>query len=166
MPNVRQSVIITAPAEVVYEAIAIDRGLAAWWTPQAVERSGVAPIIRFDFGPDYFKEMEITERRPNSLVRWTCVTGVEEWVGTQITFDIEEGSKELLLRSHPEMEDQLQQAQGETFTLLTFSQDDWREYTPMFAECSYTWGRFLGSLKSLCERGQGWPWPGQHRAER
>jgi hypothetical protein len=50
-------------------------------------------------------------------------------------------------------------------TLLIFHHDDWKAYTPMFAECSYTWGQFLRSLKLLCETGKGRPWPKQHLIE-
>ena len=39
-----------------------------------------------------------------------------------------------------------------------------QEYTNMYAECNYTWGQFLRSLKLLCETGKGRPYPYQHRA--
>lgn len=120
-------------------------------------------IARFTFGPDYFNEMRITELEPPKRVKWDCITGVDEWVGTKTSFELESGDRDSLLRSRPEAEDQIKQLKSDTLTLLSFSQDGWREYTPMFAECNYAWGRFLRSLKLLCETGQGQPWPNQHR---
>lgn len=82
--------------------------------------------------------------------------------------DAEEGNvvistDELLKTYGLEVRDQIQQQKkGEKVTLLIFHHDDWREYTPMFAECSYTWAQFLKSLKLFCETGKGRPWPNQH----
>jgi uncharacterized protein YndB with AHSA1/START domain len=165
MPNIRHELIIGVPAEKVYSAITTQEGLSAWWTPDVRAKPERDSIARFTFGPSYFKEMRVTELQPSKLVKWNCITGVDEWVGTTLSFHLEAGGRDDLLRSHPEAEDQINQLRSNTQTLLNFSQDDWREYTPMFAECSYTWGRFLRSLKSLCEAGKGWPWPQQHGAE-
>lgn len=46
---------------------------------------------------------------------------------------------------------------AEQVTWLVFHHDDWKDYTPMFAECSYTWGQFLRSLNLFCETGKGRP---------
>jgi uncharacterized protein YndB with AHSA1/START domain len=165
MPNIRHMVLIEAPAEAVYRAVTNQESLSGWWTPEVSAVPVLHGIARFGFGPDYFKEMRITTLHPPKLVRWDCITAVEEWVGTTISFEIESGSRDELLRSHPEADDQIRQSGGHTLSLLAFSQDDWRDYTPMFAECNYTWGRFLRSLKALCETGKGWPWPHQHGAE-
>lgn len=165
MPNIRHAVLIGVPAEEVYEAIASQEGLAAWWTPEVKAKPELQSIARFAFGPDYFKEMRITELQPSKLVTWNCITGADEWVGTTISFEFDGGSRDDLLRSHPEAEDQIKQLGSATQTLLSFRQDNWREYTPMFAECNYTWGQFLRGLKSLCETGKGWPWPQQHGAK-
>ncbi|HKH60668.1 MAG TPA: hypothetical protein VKA49_07545, partial [Flavitalea sp.] len=90
--------------------------------------------------------------------------GAGEWIGTTISFELQVGDKETLLNAHPEMSDQIfQQEEGSEGTVLIFHHDNWKEYTPMFAECNYTWGRFMRSLKLFCETGEGRPWPNQHR---
>ena len=89
--------------------------------------------------------------------------GMEEWEGTTLSFTIEHGQKKALLHAHPELSDQNFQADEGEQTLLVFHHDDWKQDSPMFAECSFTWGRFLTSLKMLCENGKGMPWPNQHR---
>lgn len=166
VPNIRHELIIGAPAEKVYRAITSQEGLAGWWTPDTKARAERDSIARFAFGPDYFKEMKITELVPAKQVRWTCVTGLEEWVGTHLSFELHAGDSKTLLSTRPEAKDQLQQLGNfDAGTLLVFGHDNWRQYTPMFAECSYTWGRFLRSLKFLCETGKGWTWPNQHGSE-
>lgn len=160
MPNIHHQLLIGAPVEKVYHAITSQEGLSAWWTPDAKAKAEVDSIARFPFGPEYFKEMKITELKPFELVKWNCIAGAEEWIGTDLSFKLEPGDQD----SHPEMKGQVeQQKNSENSTLLIFHHDHWKEYTPMFAECSYTWGQFLRSLKLLCETGKGRPWPYQHQ---
>ena len=165
MPNIRHQLIIEASPEKIYNAITTPEGLSAWWTPDAKAKPEVDSIARFPFGPDYFKEMKIAELKPFGWVKWHCIQGAAEWIGTTLSFKLEPGDQETLLREHSEMEGQIQQQSKKEGTLLIFHHDDWKEYTPMFAECSYTWGQFLRSLKLLCETGKGRPWPIQHRTE-
>lgn len=164
MPHIRHALLITAPIEKIYNAITTQEGLTGWWTPGAIAKPEVDTIARFAFGPSYSKEMKITELKPSRQVTWVCITGAEEWIGTTISFQLRAGNKETLLNSHPEMTDQIhQQADDGGSTLLMFHHNNWKEYTPMFAECNYTWGRFLRSLKLFCETGKGMVWPNQHR---
>ena len=165
MPNIHHALLIGASAEEVFNAITSQEGLSNWWTPGTKAKPEVDSIARFHFGPEYFKEMKITELQP-LLVKWFCIAGAGEWIGTSISFELQPGDKETLLASHPELSDQIRQHRnGNKGTLLVFHHDDWKEYTPMFAECNYTWARFLGSLKLLCETGKGQPWPHQHAAQ-
>ena len=163
MPNIRHEILIGASAEEVYRAISSKEGLSAWWTPGTKIKNEVNSIAYFGFGPEYVKEMKITELTTSQKVKWFCIAGAEEWIGTTITFELQSGDKETLLKSYAELKDQLHQEKSNRGTLLIFHHDNWREYTSMFAECNYTWARFLWSLKLLCETGKGLPWPNQHR---
>lgn len=164
MKSIRHTLLIGAPAEKIYSAITTQEGLAGWWTPETKAKAELNNVARFGFGPDYFKEMKITELKPSGLVKWICITGADEWVGTTISFELQPGDKKNLVNSHPEVQGQIQQQRNfDKGTLLIFHHDDWKEYTPMFAECSYTWAQFLRSLKLLCETGKGKPWPNQHQ---
>lgn len=161
MPNICLEVVINAPIEKVYQAVTSQEGLAAWWTPAATVNGDVA---RFPFGPHYFKEMKIMQQLSPTFVSWHCLAGADEWVGTSISFRMDAGNGEMLLKAHPEAGGQIeQQDQPDNATVLYFEHADWKAYTPMFAECSYTWGQFLRSLKLCCETGKGRPWPEQHR---
>ncbi len=66
------------------------------------------------------------------------VDGPSEWIGTTITFDL----------THD----------GE-WTIVMFSHAGWREPVEFMHHCSTKWARFLLSLKSLTETGQGAPHP-------
>src|ERR1700755_2310781 len=158
MPNIHQALLVGAPVEKVYNALTTQEGLAAWWTPTATARAEVGSISRFPFGPSYFKEMRINRLKPYEWVGWECIQGDAEWVGTTLSFRLISGDKEELLRSHPAIRGQIEQLSGGSGTLVVFHHNDWREHTLMFAECSYTWGRFLRSLKLYCETGKGTPW--------
>lgn len=160
MPNIRHEVFIGAPVGKIYEALTTSQGLAAWWTPGTIAKTDA--IFRFPFGDGYFKEMKITNQKPLETVEWLCLAGAEEWIGTTIAFRLEAGEKDILLASHHEIKDQLQQSPTNFGTIVMLHHDNWKSYSPLFAECNYTWGRFLGSLKLFCESGQGKPWPKQH----
>lgn len=163
MPSIRHEVLIGATAEKIYAAITRQEGLSAWWTPDTQAKAERGSVSRFAFGPDYFKEMKVTALEPFEQVKWTCITGAGEWVGTTISFQLHAGDRDSLFISHPEAIDQIRQTRnGDAGTLLILHHEGWKEYTSMFAECNYTWGQFLRSLKLLCETGTGRPWPHQH----
>ena len=163
MPSIHHELVIGATAGEVYAALTSQEGLSAWWTPDTLAKPQVNSLARFAFGPTYFKEMRITELKPLELVKWSCISGADEWVGTSLLFAIEAGEKSTLLRLHPEAGDQMQQSKNNSVTVLRLQHDGWRAYTPMYAECNYTWGQFMRSLKLYCETGKGTPWPTQHR---
>lgn len=164
MPNIHQEVIIGASPEKVFNAVTSEEGLSAWWTPQTTARAEIGTVARFGFGPSYFKEMRIVDIKPYLYVEWSCLAGANEWIGTTLKFTLSSGSKKTLSQSHPEAGDQLQQQQNDLCTILHLQHNDWQSYSPMFAECSYTWAQFLRSIKLYCETGMGTPWPHQHRA--
>lgn len=160
MPSINHELLINAPAEKIYDAVTNVPGLSAWWTPNTqmvTERN----VLRFHFGPDYFKEMEIIKQEFPYL-EWLCTSGAEEWKGTSVSFQLHAHDKESMLRLHPEIAGQMEQHSGNP-TLLIFRHDNWPAQSPMFAECNYTWAMFLRSLKSYCETGKGNPWPNQHK---
>lgn len=165
MPNIRHELVIAASAEKVYNAITTQEGLASWWTPETKAKPDSESIARFPFGDGYFKEMKIVELVPDSKVKWNCIAGADEWIGTDLAFELKTGDPETLLKSNPELKGVIDQVKDNQLTLLIFQHDNWKEYTSMFAECNYTWAQFLRSLKLYCETGKGRPWPNQHRID-
>lgn len=166
MPHIRHELIISAPPESIYAAITTTRGLSGWWTPYATAKAELNSIASFPFGEGYTKEMRITRLVALSEVHWTCIRGATEWVGTNLRFKLESGSAETMASTHPEIGGQIeQQKASKDYSILIFQHDDWKDYTPMFSECNYTWALFLRSLKLYCETGSGRPWPYQHVTE-
>lgn len=142
-PAIHHRLLIEKPPYVVYEAVTTQAGLSAWWTPQTTARPERGSVSRFQFGPDYFKELEVTELATDRLVRWQCLKGFEDWIGTVMTFE---------LTAH------------EKGTLLTFHHEGWKAYSDELASCSFDWALFLRSLKFLCETGKGFPYPEFNKA--
>ena len=135
MPEIRHNVIIkTTPAK-VYEAITTQEGLANWWAKQTIAKPEIEFVNIFTFGT-FRNEMKITILNPNKRVEWKCINSIEEWIDTNILFDLQE---------------------KERHTLLRFTHSGWRAVTDTFAGCNYDWGRFMTSLKLFCETGTGTP---------
>lgn len=165
MPDIHQELAIWASVETVYGALSTQTGLSAWWTPGVTTNGEVGSIARFPFSATYFKDMRITELQAPNLVRWHCLEGAEEWIGTDLSFRLTGGNQATLSRSHPEVGGQLGGLDAlAPCTILDFRHDNWRVDTPMFAECSYTWGQFLRSLKLYCETGKPRLSPNVHSA--
>lgn len=137
--GIHHQLLIEKPAEIVYGALATQKGLAGWWTPDTIAKPEVGSVSRFAFGPDYHKDICIEDLQPYSLVKWRCLKGFEDWVNTTISFELQPHAKG---------------------TVLVFHHEGWRGYSNEFASCSYDWALFLRSLKFLCETGRGFPYPG------
>ena len=165
MATIYHRLFIAAGAGEIYAALTTQAGLCAWWTPDATAVAREGAVARFGFDKGYFKEMIVKRLDNERHVEWACIAGADEWVGTTISFGLEAGDKKMLQKIHPELTDQLQQAnEANEGTVIIFRHEGWKTLTPMFAECSYTWAQFLESLKLYCETGKGKPWPGQHRS--
>jgi len=136
--SIYHRLLIETPVEIVYRAITTAEGLAGWWTPDTIAKPEVGSILRFGFGPSYFKTMEVIALIPYSKVEWRCMKAVKEWIGTTLTFELEPHQKGCV---------------------LLFHHDGWANYSAEFASCSFDWALFFRSFKFFCEKGQGFPYP-------
>ena len=140
MPDIRHRVAISAPLDRVYDAIATTEGISEWWTRDGVRgESSEGKRLQFFFGqPEPAAVMEVTQLHPRGNVSWNCVEGADEWVGTQLSFDLSRSDDE---------------------TVVLFTHADWREPTEFMAHCSARWAYFLLSMKGYLETGRGTPFP-------
>jgi uncharacterized protein YndB with AHSA1/START domain len=140
MPDIRHRVVIAAPLDKVYQAVATTSGISQWWTRDGVRgESSEGSKLEFYFGqPEPAAVMEVTRLSPDGHVKWTCMEGAEDWIGTKLAFDFTSKDDE---------------------TVVLFSHADWRESSEFMAHCSARWAYFLLSLKSLVETGKGTPFP-------
>ena len=133
-----------SPVTHVYKALTSLDGLAHWWTEEVLGDAGkVGGKIEFSFRTKSGEllgkmVMEVQELVKNKDVRWRCVEGPEEWVGTDITFQLSEQDGQII---------------------VLFGHRNWREAVEATAHCSMKWATFLLSLREYVETGTGKPSP-------
>ena len=135
MAEIIHRLVIKANPAKVYQAITTQEGIESWWCKQTTAKPEVRFVNTLIF-PQLQKELKVTELIPNERVTWECLKSVEEWIGTTISFNLEEKDAK---------------------TILRFDHEGWRAITDTYASCNYDWARFLASLKSYCETGTGTP---------
>lgn len=123
----------------VYQALTTLDDLSAWWTDDTGGDSKVGGVLQFRFGAGGF-DMKLLELEPARKVLWLVVEGPEEWIGTKISFELE---------------------QRDDWTIVLFKHLGWKEPVEFMHHCSTKWAVFLLSLKSLLETGKGAPAPNE-----
>ena len=138
MVDILHRVGATSSPDNVYAALTTIDGLAAWWTEDTKGEDKVGGVIEFRFGEAGGFDMLVLEAEPGKHVLWEVVDGPEEWIGTQVRFELK---------------------QEEGFTIVLFSHEGWKEPVEFMHHCSTRWATFLMSLKGWVETGKGEPWP-------
>lgn len=115
-----------------------EKDLAGWWSRSVTASPSIWAVDKFRFGDDRLSDMKVIELISGKRVKWQCVDGAQEWIGTELTFDLE-------------------QETGSTVVLL--AQLGWKEQAEFMHYSSTKWAMYLLSLKSLCEIGKGTPYP-------
>ena len=134
---------IRASAGQVYKALSTIQGLANWWTEEVEGDENIRGRVKFTFRSETGDikgqmVMEIQQLNAQQTVRWQCVDGPAEWIGTEITFDLSQ------------QDDQI---------IIIFGHRNWREEVEFMAHCSMKWAVFLLSLREYVETGKGKPSP-------
>lgn len=143
MVNIIHRIGIKSSSNKVYNAISTIGGLANWWTNEVEGEENIGGKITFRFRTTAGElkgemTMEVRELNPSKSVRWLCVDGPEEWVGTEISFDLSEQDGQII---------------------IMFGHRNWREAVEFTAHCSMKWAVFLLSLRHYIETGKGSPSP-------
>ena len=133
MPDILHRVGINASPKKVFETISTISGLRHWWVSDTTGKAKKGDTILFGF-----TDMKVVESNPGKLVKWKCVKGPQEWLGTEVTFE-------------------LKRKQGQTFVLFTHA--GWKKPVEFMHHCSTKWAVFLLSLKNWLEREEGRPSP-------
>jgi uncharacterized protein YndB with AHSA1/START domain len=144
MADILHMVSVKASPSAVYRVLSEQVGLAGWWTEDVHAEPSVGSIAKFRFGDRGGSDMQIVGLDRDRQVHWRCVGNLsgDEWVGTEIFFDLQGDDNE---------------------TTVRFSQRRWLEATDFFRYCSTKWAVYLVSLKALVETGAGRPWPNDIR---
>lgn len=133
MASIKHLFHINASNEEVYKAISSIKGLSNWWTVQTSGEASIGGIISFRFG-EFRNDMKVTALMPNESVSWECVDSAPEWIGTIITFKLDINDKK---------------------TRVRFEHSGWKETGDFYAACSFSWARYLESLRQYCQTGKG-----------
>ncbi len=120
----------------VFEAVSTLEGLSGWWTEDTGGSTETGEIVNFRFGDRYYIEMEIVKQEQGKYLEWKCHQGEDEWIGTNLTFEIIPN--------------------GEN-SLVKFTHRNWKEITDFYGVCNYHWGLYMKSIKLFCETGTGTP---------
>jgi uncharacterized protein YndB with AHSA1/START domain len=143
MVDINHRIGIKAPVYKVYEALSTIEGIANWWTKETTGTSKQSGNIDVRFLSLDGKEIgamnfEVAELEPNKKVHWRFKSGPEEWIGTDVIFNL---------------------SQDGDYTIVLFSHKNWRELVEFTYHCSMKWAVFMLSLKELVEKGSGKPSP-------
>ena len=125
---------INAKRNDVFKAISTVDGLSKWWTTQTSGSDAVGGIIQFRFGDMGGPDMKVKEIKPNESITWECVASPHGWVGNTFTIKLDDNDGK---------------------TRVRFSHDGWKEQDDFYAICSFTWARYMESLRQLCQTGKG-----------
>jgi uncharacterized protein YndB with AHSA1/START domain len=125
---------INAPKEKVFEALTTIEGLAGWWTSKTSGDCSVGGIIEFRFGDFGGPDMKVKEIKLNESVTWENVGEDRGWLGHIFTFHLDTNDNK---------------------TRVRFEQSGWKENGDFYASCNFSWGRYMESLRQLCQTGKG-----------
>jgi uncharacterized protein YndB with AHSA1/START domain len=133
MANINHQITIQAPAQKIYELIATKDGIRKWlteddgWNIKGKETIG--STLLFYFG-EHHHEMKVSKLIPDKEVSWDCTVGHPEWIGTSVSFAIENNGDENILR---------------------FAHTGWANRTKFFDQCSQVWKGNISDIKNVAE---------------
>ena len=123
---------IAAPPARVFAALTETPEIKGWWTDDAQAEAKAGSIAEFGFfGRRTVFCMRIDALDGAQKLRWACLAGPEQWVGTAIGFDLASTEK--------------------GGTTLRFKHSGWRSRDGHFPTSNTTWGHLLHRLKAYAE---------------
>jgi uncharacterized protein YndB with AHSA1/START domain len=143
MVDIIHKIGIKAPLTQVYAALSSVAGVAGWWTRETSGDAKLGGTVNVLFRSPEGEEkgrmgFELTKLVPNEQVVWRFSSGPEEWIGTDVTFQL---------------------ARRGDHTVVLFGHRNWRQASEFTAHCSMKWATFLLSLRQYAETGTGQPAP-------
>jgi hypothetical protein len=135
MATILLRVPLDAVPKVVHDALSTTEGVNGWWSSHTEGPSGVGSKMKVAF-PDVPMtfDFEVTADEPGERVSWRCLAGPPEWIGTDISFEI--------------------QADDARSTSVLFKHDGWASTEESFPFIAYSWAQILPRLKKLVETGE------------
>jgi uncharacterized protein YndB with AHSA1/START domain len=89
MTDLYHQIMIEAPAEHVFAALATQEGLRAWWTEDSVVEARPGGMAEFGFMErSVVFRMRVDALDPPRRLVWSCIGGPPDWAGTTISFEL------------------------------------------------------------------------------
>jgi uncharacterized protein YndB with AHSA1/START domain len=133
MPDIMHQAAIHAPAKEIFPLLSTKEGIQKWLSPQdgwkIKGEENLGGKLDFYFH-DSHHTMKIIKLENDKQVRWECVEGPEEWLGTTVDFFIEDNVKKCTLQ---------------------FAHNGWADQTKFFQQCDVVWGRNVAAIKKIAE---------------
>ena len=133
MADIMHQALINAPSKQIYPLIATKNGLQQWLRPEEGWKiqgdQSLGGKLTFYYGEGHHV-MKVIILEKDSHVRWECVEGPPEWLGTTVDFFIEDNVKKCTLQ---------------------FAHNGWTEQSKFFRQCDEVWGKCVADIKKLAE---------------
>ena len=136
MADIHHLLLIDAPISKIYQAISTEKGYKAWWTDESYGDFKVGGEVHFDFGEKYKNTFEVSYLDPDTRVVLLGKESVPDWVDSKIDIRLDKQDGKVRVR---------------------FSHSGYPDDGDFYANCNYSWGYYLKSLKDYCETGKGFP---------
>lgn len=118
----------------MYQAISSIEGLVNWWTSQTTGSTNPGEVIHFRFADSGGPDMKVVESKNNERIVWECVESNHGWKGHRFNFLLDENDGK---------------------TRVRFSHEGWEVQDDFYDICSFSWGRYMESLRQYCQTGNG-----------
>ena len=118
LPQIRNAILIAAPAERVHTLVSTPHGFSQWWSEGVTENKAAHTVELGFFNRATVYRLTPARLAPPQRAEWLCESG-QEWTGTRLVFD---------------------NTSKNGGTMLRFAQADWKAETDYFVSCNTTWG--------------------------
>ncbi len=136
MYNIKHICHINAGQNKVFETFSTLEGLRGWWTIQTEGDPTIGGQLEFRFGERFYNKMEVIRFDRGKGATWKVLEGAEDWIGTEISFDLDRHDDQ---------------------TRIRFVHANWSTHGDFYAQCSFSWAKYLISIRDLVEKGKGDP---------
>lgn len=151
--NIHHQVAIVAPAERIYEKIAIPENIGNWWDEQTVVETPEGTVLEHNPGEDHgVVQLKVLECVANRRVEWKCISKhsatspASAWTGTHFVFELIEAETPAskVLRCFAGLDEK-------QITTLDFYHSEYPEDSKFLGFNNFAWGQILQGLKNQCE---------------
>ena len=111
-------------------------GYKSWWVEKVSGGTKIGEEILFSFGDNKDLIFKVEAINPLKNINFKCIKGHPEWEETHLKFSLSENEGKIC---------------------VNFKHTGWKSNTNFMANCNFSWGRYLVSLRDFCEKGIGSP---------